>query len=76
MFIWQWFFPATTLTKLGATGEKRRYHLHDSHVQMAGYDLPTIRRLLGHADVKTTMISVQTVLTIMAKEVKSPLDLA
>ncbi|MDD5201049.1 MAG: integron integrase [Terrimicrobiaceae bacterium] len=104
-FVWQWFFPATTLTKVGETAEKRRYHLHDSHVQgavkhaahaagvakrvsphtfrhtfashllMAGYDLPAIQRLLGHRDVKTTMIYVQTVPAIRFKEVKSPLDL-
>jgi integron integrase len=104
-FIWQWFFPAATLTKVGGNGERRRYHLHDSHVQMAvkraaeiagitkrvsphtfrhsyashllmaGYDLPTIQRLLGHGDVKTTMIYVQTVPMMTTKEAKSPLDL-
>jgi integrase len=34
-FIWQWFFPAATLTSVSSFGEKRRYHLHDSHVQSA-----------------------------------------
>jgi integron integrase len=34
-FIWQWFFPAATLTSVPGSGEKRRYHLHDSHVQSA-----------------------------------------
>ena len=76
---------------MAATGELRRYHLHDSQVQaamkkaaeaakilkrvsphtlrhtfashllVAGYDLPTIQKLLGHGDIKTTMIYVQTV---------------
>ncbi len=26
-FVWQWFFPAPTLTVVEKTGEKRRYHL-------------------------------------------------
>ena len=25
-FIWQWFFPAATLTSVSGSGEKRRYH--------------------------------------------------
>jgi len=104
-FIWQWFFPATKLTTVPKTGEKRRYHLHDSQVQaavkraaaeagllkrvtphtfrhtfashllLAGYDLPTIQKLLGHASIKTTMIYLQTVPSLTIKEAKSPLDL-
>lgn len=102
---WQWFFPAAKLTKVAATGEMRRYHLHGSQVQaavkkaaekarilkrvsphtlrhtfashllMAGYDLPTIQKLLGHGDIKTTMIYVQTVPSRTVKEARSPLDL-
>ena len=102
---WQWFFPAAKLTKVAATGELRRYHLHDSQVQaavkkaaeaakilkrvsphtlrhtfashllVAGYDLPTIQKLLGHGDIKTTMIYVQTVPSRTVKEARSPLDL-
>jgi integron integrase len=105
-YVWQWFFPASTLTKVDGSEERRRYHLHDTHVQMAvkraaeaagitkrvtphtfrhtyashllmsGCDLPTIQRLLGHGDIKTTMIYVQTVPTIAAKVAKSPLDMA
>jgi len=86
VFIWQWFVPAMTLTNVGASGEKRRFHLPDGHVQaeakraaevdgmakrvsthtfrhsyashlmLAGYDLPTIQRLVAHGDLKTTMI--------------------
>ena len=34
-WIWQWFLPAKTLTLVPETGEHRRYHLHESHVQKA-----------------------------------------
>jgi site-specific recombinase XerD len=103
-YIWQWFFPAASLTRIATARERRRYHLHDSHVQgavkqaaaaagilkrvsphtfrhtyashllLANYDLLTIQRLLGHSDIKTTMIYVQTVPSVTLKEAKSPLD--
>lgn len=105
-WIWQWFFPAATLTRIAGTGELRRYHLHDSHMQhavkqaavragipkrvsphilrhtfashllLAGYDLQTIQKLLGHSDIKTTMIYLQTVPLVTLKQTKSPLDIA
>lgn len=34
-YIWQWFFPAPTLTLVAAKKEYRRYHLHDTLVQKA-----------------------------------------
>lgn len=34
-FIWQWIFPQKELTLVPSTEERRRYHLHESHVQRA-----------------------------------------
>jgi integrase len=104
-FIWQWFFPAPTLTYIEKTGEYRRYHLHRtlvqkaikravdkariakratahtfrhcfaSHLLQANYDIRTIQELLGHSDVRITMIYTHTVKSVTKKEAKSPLDL-
>ncbi|MCP5197166.1 MAG: integron integrase [Gammaproteobacteria bacterium] len=101
---WQWLFPAMTLTKVSATQEYRRAHLHESlmqraikdavrrsrilkrasahtlrhsfasHLLQANYDIRTIQELLGHSDVRTTMIYTHTVRSITLKEAKSPLD--
>jgi len=34
-FGWQWFFPASGLTKVPKSGELRRYHVHESTFQKA-----------------------------------------
>ncbi|MCF6252277.1 MAG: tyrosine-type recombinase/integrase [Methylococcaceae bacterium] len=103
-FIWQWFFPAKSLTLLSETKEKRRYHIHESvvskaikravndakitkratahtlrhsfasHLLQANYDIRTIQELLGHSDVRTTMIYTHTVQSRTLKQTKSPLD--
>jgi integron integrase len=102
--VWQWFFPAKTLTLLPKERELRRWHLHESHVQeaikaavgraqltkrvsahtfrhsyathllQANYDIRTIQTLLGHSDVRTTMIYTHCVPSRTVKEAKSPLD--
>ena len=102
--VWQWFFPASALTRISGSDERRRYHLHESAVQkaikaavakaripkrasahsfrhsfashllQANYDIATIQKLLGHSDVRTTMIYTQTVASTTLKEAKSPLD--
>lgn len=103
-FIWQWFFPQQSLTFVEETKERRRYHLHETHVQktlyeavhrakltkrvtchtfrhsfathllQANYDIRTIQELLGHSDVRTTMIYTHCVPSRTLKELKSPLD--
>ncbi|MCJ8502629.1 integron integrase [Desulfatitalea alkaliphila] len=101
---WQWFFPGFSMTHVPQTGEKRRYHIHERHVQkaikaavrdaglfkrvtshsfrhsyathllQANYDIRTIQDLLGHSDIRTTMIYTHTIKSRTFKETKSPLD--
>ena len=101
---WQWIFPAKKLTFVPESGENRRYHQHETHLQkslrmakrkakiqkrvtshifrhsfashllQANYDIRTIQEMLGHSDVRTTMIYTHTVKSRTLKERASPLD--
>lgn len=102
--VWQWFFPAKSLTIVEKGNEQRRYHVHESllqkslrtavkkakipkrvtshtfrhsfasHLLQENYDIRTIQELMGHSDVRTTMIYTHTVKSMTKKEAKSPLD--
>ncbi|MEN9222316.1 MAG: integron integrase [Thermostichus sp. BF3_bins_97] len=102
--VWQWFFPAPSLTRAKETGELRRYHVQETDIQraikaaalragipkrvsphtlrhsfathllQANYDIRQVQQMLGHSDVRTTMIYTHTIKSDL-KPLKSPLDL-
>ena len=49
-------------------------HSFATHLLQANYDIRTIQTLLGHTDVRTTMIYTHCVPSRTLKELKSPLD--
>ncbi len=49
-------------------------HSYASHLLQNNYDIRTIQELLGHSDVRTTMIYTHTIKSATKKEAKSPLD--
>ncbi len=49
-------------------------HSFATHLLQANYDIRTIQELLGHSDVKTTMIYTHCVPSRTMKEAQSPLD--
>ena len=50
-------------------------HSFASHLLRANYDIRSIQQLLGHSDLRTTMIYTHTVESRTLKELVSPLDL-
>jgi integron integrase len=49
-------------------------HSFASHLLKANFDIRTIQELMGHSDVRTTMIYSQTIKDTPKKEAVSPLD--
>jgi integrase len=66
---------AARMTKLTKRVTSHTFrHSFATHLLQANYDIRTIQTMLGHTDVRTTMIYTHCIPSMTAKEAKSPLD--
>ncbi|MDH3972633.1 MAG: integron integrase [Deltaproteobacteria bacterium] len=49
-------------------------HSFATHLLQANYDIRTVQQLMGHSDIRTTMIYLHTMKSQTKKEIMSPLD--
>ena len=71
---WQYLFPARKPALDPRSGTLRQHCRHESYLQKEdGYDIRTVQELLGHKDVRSTMMYTH-VLNKNKYNVQSPLD--